>query len=64
MNDQSQQPGIRGPALLAAHCKSLDPAATTARERLDAAVGPELARVLVFALARGRQARAPLAGPV
>jgi hypothetical protein len=41
----------RGLALLVAHCASLDPAAPTARERLDEKLGPELARKLVFALA-------------
>jgi hypothetical protein len=43
----------RGLALLLAHCASLDPATATARERLDEALGPELARKLVFALAGG-----------
>jgi hypothetical protein len=62
MSDQSRHPGTRGTKLLAAHCKSLDPAATTARERLDAALGPELARVLVFALATAGHGRAQLAG--
>jgi hypothetical protein len=41
----------RGLAVLVAHCASLDPAAPTARERLDEKLGPELARKLVFALA-------------
>jgi hypothetical protein len=41
----------RGLALLIAHCTSLDPAAPTARERLEEKLGPELARKLVFALA-------------
>jgi hypothetical protein len=45
------EPTERGDALLAAHCFSLDPDAPTARERLDAALGPDLARKLVFALA-------------
>jgi hypothetical protein len=35
---------------LLAHCASLDPDAPTARARLDAALEPELARKLVFAL--------------
>lgn len=51
----------RGIALLAAHAKSLEPDAPTARERLDAAVGPALASLLVFALsatAPGRRAAA------
>jgi hypothetical protein len=62
MGDQSQHPGTRDVTLLAAHCKSLDPTATTARERLDAAVGPELARVLVFALASAGRTRAQPVG--
>jgi hypothetical protein len=37
--------------LLSAHCRSLDPAVLTARERLERALGPELAHVLLFALA-------------
>ena len=40
----------RGLALAAAHCRSLDPSTATARERLDATLGVELARLLVFAL--------------
>ncbi len=40
----------RGLALLAAHCLDRDPATQTARERLDAAIGPEFAHKLVFAL--------------
>jgi hypothetical protein len=43
----------RGLALLAAHCVSLDPLAESARERLDQALGPELAHMLVFALSAG-----------
>jgi hypothetical protein len=43
-------PHDRGLSLLAAHCLSLDPYARTARQRLDAAIGPELAHMLVFAL--------------
>jgi hypothetical protein len=60
MSDQPQQPVIRGATLLAAHCNSLDPSAATARERLDAEIGPELARVLVFALASEGHSRAEL----
>jgi hypothetical protein len=41
-------------ALIAAHCRSLDPDAPTARERLADALGPELASKLVFALAGER----------
>jgi hypothetical protein len=43
----------RGLSLLAAHCASLEPDAPSARERLEAAVGPELAHKLVFALCGG-----------
>ena len=43
-------PRRRGLELLALHCASFDPDAPTARERLDAALGPELAQKLVFAL--------------
>ena len=46
----SVAPTDRGTALLVAHCTSFDPAAPTARERLDEALGPDLARKLVFAL--------------
>jgi hypothetical protein len=46
-------PHDRGLALLAAHCASLDPESPTARERLDDAVGPDLAKLLVFALSGG-----------
>jgi hypothetical protein len=38
-------------ALIAAHCRSLDPDTPSARERLDDALGAELATKLVFALA-------------
>lgn len=47
-------PTERGTALLVAHCASLDPDAPTARERLEDALGPDLAHKLVSALA-GRQ---------
>jgi hypothetical protein len=60
MSDQPQQPAIRGVTLLAAHCNSLDPTAATARERLDKEIGPELAHVLVFALASAGDSRAEL----
>jgi hypothetical protein len=49
--------GHRGNALLLAHCSSLDPAAPTALERLEATLGPELARRLVAALCSGAPAR-------
>jgi hypothetical protein len=42
----------RGAALLLAHCANLDPHTATARERVEALLGPELAHVLIFALAR------------
>jgi hypothetical protein len=52
-------PRRRGLPLLVAHCASLDPDTPTARDRLEAAVGAELAHKLVFALsgtrAPGRQ---------
>jgi hypothetical protein len=51
MTGEEHASGVRGLQLLSAHCRSLDPAVPTARERLDRALGPELARVLVFALA-------------
>jgi hypothetical protein len=46
-------PQQRGTALLLAHCVSLDPAAATARERLEDALGAELAHKLVAALTSG-----------
>lgn len=42
--------GNRGTALLLAHCASLDPASPTARDRLEDALGAELAHKLVWAL--------------
>jgi hypothetical protein len=50
-------PHERGLALLAAHCASLDPDSTTARDRLAEALGPVLAGKLVFALSSGTQSR-------
>jgi hypothetical protein len=35
---------------IVAHCRSLDPDMPTARERLEEAIGPELAHKLLFAL--------------
>jgi len=51
-----------GLELLVAHCASLDPETATARERLDEVVGPDLARMLVFAVSGGERerSRAPL----
>ena len=43
----------RGSGLPTAHGASLDVDAASARERLAAAVGPELARKLVYALCAG-----------
>jgi hypothetical protein len=52
-------PRRRGLTLLAAHCASLDPDRPNARDRLEAALGAELAQRLVVALSRsaspGRQ---------
>jgi hypothetical protein len=50
-------PSKRGDALLLAHCASLDPATTTARERLEDALGAELALKLVSALSAGAPSR-------
>jgi hypothetical protein len=47
----------RGVRLLEAHLESLDPEAVSARERLEAEVGSELARKLLFALAPGHPRR-------
>lgn len=47
----------RGARLLLAHLESLDPQATTARERLQEQLGRELTRKLVFALASRRPIR-------
>jgi hypothetical protein len=55
MNAGPQTREVRGLDLLAAHCTSLEPGATSAQERLAEAVGAELAHKLVFALcAHGR----------
>ena len=53
MTRQRATPGERGLLLLSAHCRSLDPVAPTAKERLERTLGPELAHVLLFALAAG-----------
>jgi hypothetical protein len=50
MNAAPQPREGRGLSLLALHCKALDPYAPTARDRLEAALGPELTRTLLFAL--------------
>jgi len=51
MNVLAQETNHRGARLLAAHLNSLDPKAVPARKRLNAQLGDELARKLVFALA-------------
>jgi hypothetical protein len=51
-------PHERGFALLVAHCAGLDPDSPTARERLDEALGLDLAQKLVFALSSGTKSRA------
>jgi hypothetical protein len=51
MDAVASRPLRRGDALLIRHCRCLDPDAQTAHDRLVAAVGPELAHTLVFALA-------------
>jgi hypothetical protein len=48
----------RGNRLLLAHLASLDPASQPARERLEDALGEELARKLVSALCAGAPHRA------
>jgi hypothetical protein len=57
MNCLPQVTNREGMRLLAAHLDSLDPEVSQARERLDAALGAELARKLVFALAARNPAR-------
>jgi hypothetical protein len=50
MNAVPPAPRRRGLGLLALHCASLDPDTPSARDRLDAVLGAELAQKLVFAL--------------
>jgi len=57
MSVLAQETAQRGARLLAAHLESLDPQAVQARERLEAELGSELARKLVFALAQQRPSR-------
>lgn len=52
MDDRQQRARAREDELLRAHCRSLDPDAATAEERLQEALGPELAHKLLFALAQ------------
>jgi hypothetical protein len=61
MNAVPPSPGGRGIELLAVHCTGLDPDAPSARDRLDAALGAELARKLVFALSGAGSVRARFA---
>jgi hypothetical protein len=49
---------LRGTPLLIAHLESFDPERPSARERLDAELGAELAHKLVFALTSGPHLRA------
>jgi hypothetical protein len=53
----SAVPSQRGTDLLLAHCASFDPQTAQARERLENALGPELARRLVSALCAGAPRR-------
>lgn len=57
MRGERERAGRRGVALLAAHCRSLDPDAQTACQRLEALLGRELARRLVGALAAAARSR-------
>jgi len=50
MNVVPPASGRRGLALLVLHCASLDPDTPSVRDRLDAVLGTELAKKLVFAL--------------
>jgi hypothetical protein len=58
MNVMPQATAHRGARLLAQHLESLSPEAIPARERLEAQLGSELTRKLVFALAPRRPAKA------
>jgi hypothetical protein len=57
MNVAAQERTRRRAGLLAVHLKSLNPEAVQARQRLEAQLGSELTRRLVFALASPRPAR-------
>ena len=57
MDVLAEQTTNRAMRLLAAHLASLDPQAVQARERLEAELGSELARKLVFALTQQRPSR-------
>jgi hypothetical protein len=60
MNAVPQATARRGArlGLLAQHLESLSPEAVSARERLEAELGSELTRKLVFALSPRRSAKA------
>jgi hypothetical protein len=63
MHDPSLPQGERGYALLLEHCTSLTQVAaprTPAFERLEQAVGGDLARLLIVALAKRRGDRIPV----
>jgi hypothetical protein len=57
-------PKHRGLALLAAQRAALDAGELTARERLDDALGEELARKLLFALTGDGESRQRSGGPL
>jgi len=57
MDVSATSTGSRGLALLRAHLDSLGLEAPTARERLEAQLGAELAHKLLFALAPRSQSR-------
>ena len=57
MNLVSQPLTHRGVQLLVAHLDSLDPKAVPARERLEAELGRDLTRKLLFALVPQPQSR-------
>jgi hypothetical protein len=57
MDVLAEQTTHRAMRLLAAHLESLDPQAVQARERLEAELGSELARKLIYALAQQRPSR-------
>ena len=58
MDVSPQGTAHRGARLLAQHLASLDPEAVPARDRLEAELGSELVRKLVFALTPPRPAEA------
>ena len=52
MDERQQRAESQAIEALEAHARSLDPDQPTAAERLSLALGPELARKLMFALAQ------------